>query len=187
MEPQEESKLEALRRIARIPEEWGERQKAKLRSGMESFEDYATSNPEDDVVGPALATGSSMLRDMFLQPIDPDAPKMGAMPMPKFGSMLGKAKKATKDARTEALKDIANKKPTLKENLDRIDKLDDKQSMELFDRMFGGVDKAGITASDARRYTKMATQGRSKEALAELKALQKQPTIKRDVIRGLDE
>lgn len=183
---QQESTLEALRRIAQTPETWGEEQKAKLRESLLSFEDQATSDPQDDILGPALATGSSMVRDTFLQPIAPTDFREGAVPLPKAAKgARDLTKRPVRDAREEALKEIANKKPSLKDNLNRIEKLDEKQSMELFDRVFGGVDRTGLTPADARRYIKMATKGRSKEALAELTATQKQPVLKREVHRGI--
>jgi hypothetical protein len=92
-------------------------------SGMQGLQDQLTSNPQDTVVGPALATALEMGAGGLFPPYDPSAPAEGAVPLPR-GISGEKAKKLlqkiapgkvpaslTEDEARVILRKLANDKP----------------------------------------------------------------------------
>lgn len=107
----DKSTLEKLRGYGKKWDEttgtFWDRQSDKLKK----FEEEQTRDPEDTVVGPALATGSSMIRDLVMPPkYDPNAPKRGEMvsgPRGAFKILKSAGPAAKKEARAaSALKKV---------------------------------------------------------------------------------
>ena len=90
--------------------------RAKAREKLSDFEDVVTSDPEDDIFGPALATGSSLVKDMFFsEPEDGEMPMMGGI-----AGTVGKKGKKALDLLKKENTSLGNKK-VLKEGKEAIE------------------------------------------------------------------
>lgn len=176
---EDETTLEALRRLSQAPERYGAGIREDLRTGMQSFEDTASSNPQDDIVGPALATGSSLLRDMMLPEVDYSGPREGITPG-RFGAkrMPTKAAKPIRDARTAALEDMARAAPSRARAAEtkRLSDLTDVQSIKELMKTFPEMSVAGVDPITARTILKLKASGQEAEAIAKINSLNKATT-----------
>jgi hypothetical protein len=176
---EDESTLEALRRLSMAPERYGSGIREDIRTGMQDFEDTASSNPQDDIVGPALATGSSFIRDMMLPEVDYSGPREGVTPA-MFGAnrMLTKAAKPIKDARAAALKDIAKAAPSRARaaEMKRLSELNDVESIKELMKTFPKMSVSGVDPVTARTILKLRATGQEAEAIAKINSLNKAST-----------